>query len=358
MKRDDLPATYVDGYHELDAVRRMRYRALGGTTNLEVSILSFGASSLGSVFHDTDHAESIQVVRHAVKSGINLDTAPWYGHGKSETVLGEALKGIPREAYYLFTKCGRYLPDVMETFDFRAERVITSVEESLARLGVSYIDCLQIHDPEFAPDLDIIIQETLPALQKLKEAGKIKMIGMTGYPLEMQKYVIDHSPVKIDTSLVYCHYSMNDYTLEKWLPYFQDKKIGLINASPISMGLLSDRGPPSWHPATTLIKETCSAAAKYCASQGVDISKLAMHFTLANEHIPTTLVSTASLDRLQANIDAVNERLSETEQAVLSHVMLHYFRGLEGQETWQGVEVTKYWQEIGKALLKKTLYKK
>jgi L-galactose dehydrogenase len=120
-------------------------------------------------------------VVYAVKHGINLiDTAPWYGHGKAETVLGEALKGIPREAYILNTKVGRYLPDPMDMFDFTAERVTKSVDESLARLGVDYIDIIQVHDPEFAPFVDIIVEETLPALVKLQEAGKVKMIGMTG----------------------------------------------------------------------------------------------------------------------------------------------------------------------------------
>jgi aryl-alcohol dehydrogenase-like predicted oxidoreductase len=105
-------------------------------------------SSLGSVFRDTDRQESIETVRHAIKHGINLvDTAPWYGHGKAEEVLGEALKGVPREAYILTTKVGRYLPDPMETFDFSAERVTKSVDESLARLGLDYIDIIQVRRP-------------------------------------------------------------------------------------------------------------------------------------------------------------------------------------------------------------------
>jgi aryl-alcohol dehydrogenase-like predicted oxidoreductase len=65
-------------------------------------------------------------------------------------------------------------------FDFTAERVTASVETSLRRMGVSYLDAIQIHDPEFAPSIEIIVNETLPALVKLREAGKVKMIGMTG----------------------------------------------------------------------------------------------------------------------------------------------------------------------------------
>eukprot|EP00041_Stephanoeca_diplocostata_P015474 m.295682 g.295682 ORF g.295682 m.295682 type:complete len:265 (+) comp20045_c0_seq1:133-927(+) len=213
----ELPATYVEGFHDRKAVEDMVYRPLGGETNLEVSVLSFGASSLGSVFHETNLEESIQVVQHAIKSGINwVDTAPWYGHGKSEEVLGKGLKGIPRKAYYISTKVGRYLPDTLEMFDFSAERVTRSVDESLERLGLEYIDVIQIHDPEFAPNIDIIINETLPALIKVKASGKVKMIGMTGYPMAFQREIIEKFPGKIDTVLSYCHYSMNDYSLIKY----------------------------------------------------------------------------------------------------------------------------------------------
>ena len=81
------------------------------------------------------------------------------------------------------------------------------------------------------------------------------------------------------------------------MDYLASKNMGLINASPISMGLLSHRGPPVWHPAQAAVKEACLAAAKYCESQDVNISTLAMHFTLAHPKITTTLVSTASLKR-------------------------------------------------------------
>ena len=181
----------------------MKYRPLGNT-GMTVSILSFGASSLGSVFRETKEEESINVVHTALKNGINLiDTAPWYGHGKSERVLGKALKGVPRQAYYLNTKVARYQPDFENMIDFSAERTIKSVYESLERLGVDYIDCIQVHDPEFAPSIDIIIKETLPALDLLRKAGLVKKIGMTGYPLDLQQRIIEASTVKIDTSITY-----------------------------------------------------------------------------------------------------------------------------------------------------------
>ncbi|CAH1790169.1 unnamed protein product, partial [Owenia fusiformis] len=277
----NLPGTFVKGWHNADDVMKMKYNALGAT-GMDVSLLSFGASSLGSVFHETDEEECIKVVEKVVKSGINLiDVAPWYGHGKAETVLGKGLKNIPREAYYLTTKVGRYLPEVSETFDFSAERTLRSVDESLERLGLTYIDVIQVHDMEFAPSLDIIINETLPALQKAKDSGKARFIGITGYPLGNFKEILERSTVKIDTILTYCHGSMNDNSLQEHIGYFKSKGVGVINASPVSMGLLSDRGPPAWHPALPHIKEQCAKAAAYCKEKKVDISRLALHFTLA-----------------------------------------------------------------------------
>merc|ERR1719187_1377720 len=99
-----LPPTYVEGFHCEESVRKLTYRSLG-RTDMQVSSPSFGASSLGAVFKSTDDSESAAVVRRALEQGINyIDTAPWYGQGRSERVLGMALKDIPRKAYYIATK--------------------------------------------------------------------------------------------------------------------------------------------------------------------------------------------------------------------------------------------------------------
>lgn len=323
----------------------MKYRSLG-QTGLEVSILSFGASSLGSVFHSTKESESIQVVHEALRSGINyIDVAPWYGHGKAEKVLGKALKDIPRSSYFVATKVGRYLPEVDKMFDFSKEKVTQGFEESLQRLGLDYVDVLQVHDMEFAPSLDIIINETLPALQKLKERGKVKFIGITGYPLENFRTVLGKSAVPVDTLLTYCHCSLNDSSLLDYIGDYKRYGVGIINASPISMGLLSNRGPPSWHPASLEIRNASKQASEYCQSQDVDISKLAMHFSLGIEDVATTLVSTASMENLKKNVAAVSEELTDAEKNTMNYVIENYFNKLENK-TWEGVEVQQYWEKI------------
>lgn len=94
---------------------------------------------------ELDEANAIRTIQQAIRSGINyVDTAPWYGQGKSEEILGRALAGVPREAYYIATKIGRYEKDVSKQMNYTAEKTRESVEKSLKLLGVDYIDVIQV----------------------------------------------------------------------------------------------------------------------------------------------------------------------------------------------------------------------
>jgi L-galactose dehydrogenase len=282
----------------------MHYRPLG-KTGLQVSILSYGASSLGGVFGATDDNEGIRTVHTALDLGINfIDVSPYYGATRAETVLGRALRDVARDRYILATKVGQYGEG---QFDFSAERVIQSLDESCARLGVDYIDLLQCHDIEFA-DLDQIVHETLPALAKLREAGRIGHIGITGLPIKIFPAVIDRAGSElVETILSFCRYELNDTALETLLPYFREKGVGVINASPTGMGLLTERGAPAWHPAPRAVVEGCRRAVDYCRSVGADIVKLAVQFSTRHPEIPTTLVGTASSAHIRRNIGYVME---------------------------------------------------
>jgi aryl-alcohol dehydrogenase-like predicted oxidoreductase len=290
----------------------MEYRTLG-KTGLKVSALSFGGSSLGSVFREIDEAEGIQTVHTAIDQGINfIDCSPFYGLTKAEIVLGKALKEIPRDKYILATKVGRYGP---AEFDFSARRVIASVDESLRRLNVEYVDLIQCHDIEFG-SLDQVVQETLPALREVQTRGKARFIGVTGLPLKIFGYVMDRTD--LDTILSYCHYSMNDTALGSLIPSLKAKQIGTINASPLSMGLLTQRGSPAWHPAPEDVKAICAEAATACARRGVDIAQLAIQFSLANPDIHTTLVGTASPENLKKNVQWAE---APADQALVDEVL-------------------------------------
>jgi len=286
----------------------MQQRPLG-KTGLNISVLSFGASSLGGVFREVDEGEAARAVHTALDGGINfIDVSPYYGMTKAETVLGRALKSIPRDRYILSTKCGRYGADIAD-FDFSAERVTQSIEESLGRLGVDYIDLFQAHDIEFG-DLDQIVTETIPAMQRLQQAGKCRFIGITGLPLKVFREVVGRVPAgTLDAILSYCHYELNDTSLLDILPQMELAGVGVINASPLGMGLLSARASPDWHPAPEQVQAACQRAAEHCAAKGQNLVKLAVRFSVEEPRIATTLVSSANPDNIRDNIAWADEPL-------------------------------------------------
>ena len=277
----------------------MHFRKLG-QTGLNVSVLSFGASSLGGVFRKIDEGEAIRTVHAALDGGMNfIDVAPYYGATRAEAVLGRALRGIARGRYVLATKVGQYGEG---EFDFSAARVTRSLDESCARLGVDYIDLLQCHDVEFA-DLNQIVEETIPALVKLRTAGRIGHIGITGLPLKIFSAILDRVPPStVETVLSFCHYELNDTSLDSLVPYLSAKQAGIINASPTGMGLLTERGVPLWHPGTPAMVAGARRAVDYCKSVGADIVKLAVQFCIAYPGIATTLVGSTNPDNIRKNI--------------------------------------------------------
>ena len=294
---------------------------------MKVANLAFGASSLGGVFHDVKEKEAIDAVFTAVDGGLNfIDVSPYYGHYKAETVLGKALKDIDRSRYYLSTKVGRYGKDGVNTWDYSAKRAKESVYESMERLNIDYIDLINVHDVEFCTDLSIIANETLPALHELKKEGVVKHVGITDLQPENLKWVIEHTPAgTVESVLCFCHYCLNDDMLLDYLDFFEKHDVGVINASPLSMGLLSQRGAPAWHPAPESLKERCAQAAKLCAERGVEIEKLAMQYSVNNARIATTLFSSANPKNVLKNIDFVNaeydEQLAKEVQAFIGDQM-------------------------------------
>jgi aryl-alcohol dehydrogenase-like predicted oxidoreductase len=291
----------------------MEQRILGNT-GLKVPILSFGSSSLGQEFRKVNLNEALDSVHVALDVGLNLiDTSPFYGRGMSEVLLGHALRGVPRERYILCTKLGRY---DHEHFDFSAKRVAESVDVSLHRLGTDYLDIILCHDIEFVP-MQQIIDETLPALRKIQQSGKVRFVGISGYPMKALRFVIERAA--IDCVLNYNQYTLqNTRFADELVPGLKQRGIGVMNAGPFSARLLTHAPLPAWLKEPEAVKAAARKAAALCAERGVDIAKLAVQFSIAHPDIATTVAGSAN----PANIRSWAKWVAEpVERALLADVL-------------------------------------
>lgn len=301
----------------------MRYRLLG-STQLKVSVIGFGASPLGNVFGDADPEESKRAVRFAIDEGINFfDVSPYYGLTLAEEQLGLALQGC-RDRVVLSTKCGRYGSG---EFDFSARRVLSSVDESLRRLRTDHVDLLQAHDVEFG-DLRQIIEETIPAMRQLQKEGKVRYIGISGYPPRALMRVAGSAPV--DTILSYCRYNLLANDLEAELATFAETHgIGLINASPLHMGVLTDQGAPDWHPASPEVYRAAKQAAEFCQLHQANLSEIALRFCFDYPRVATTLVGLATREQVRRSLRALeapaNPELVEQVQSIFAPVFNQFW---------------------------------
>ena len=303
-----------------------------------------------------------------VEAGITLlDTAPWYGHGLSEQVVGLALEelftgkcasisatfndtsttttttttttpSVSRADIILNTKVGRYDADPTHQFDFSRTATQQSLQRSLQRLRTSYIDVWQLHDAEFAPTLAVLLDECLPVMIQAQRDGHVRALGLTGYPLAVQRQLLQATlerfpdmPRIWDQALTYGHYTLHDQTLlgqpqglpaptdttkakedttESFADYCAKHNCACLAAAPLSMGLLTPTArPPDWHPASPSLKAACTEAASLCRSHSVNLAELALLVALAQPRIPTTLVGCKDIVQIQT-LQRVCQRLS------------------------------------------------
>ena len=318
-----LPPTFVKDFHYEEDVKRMEYNVLG-STNMKVSRLSIGGATLCSSFYgQLDFEEAKRTVHEALKRGINyIDTAPYYGQGESESNIGKILKGIPRKAYYIATKTGRYDATGPGQFDFSYERTLRSVDESLRRLGVDYIDVFQLHDVEFADSIDNVLSGAFRACLELKEKGKIRAIGINGYPLSVLKEGLIKGDGKFDTVLTYGRFTLFDDSLLDYLPFFNEQNVGVIAASAHGCGLLTNRGGPKWHPGKEGLKSIVAEAAELCKLNNVELGKLATyHLINVPGKVGTILLGMEKMEYLNQNLAAYQNGLTENEKQIYEKLM-------------------------------------
>jgi L-galactose dehydrogenase len=305
----------------------MEYRTLG-QTGLKMSALSFGASSLGAEFRSIDINEAIAAVPAALDAGMNfIDTSPFYGRGMSEVLLGVALRNIPRDKYLLGTKLGRY---DKAHFDFSARRVVESVDVSLHRMGVDYLDICLCHDIEFV-EMQQIVDETLPALRALQKEGKVRFVGISGYPMKIFKFVLDQTD--LDVVLSYNHYTLQNTMYGDLVPYLKSKHVGIMNAAPFSARLLTNDPLPPWHRATPEVRRIAQAAADHCRQHGTDIAKLALQYSIANPDMTTCITGSARPDRIREWAQWASEPLDQQLLADIQTILqpIHNWFYVEGR---------------------------
>lgn len=299
-----------------------------GQTDMELTVLSYGAAPLGQEFRRVDIDEALDAVRTAIDCGMNfIDTSPYYGRGMSELMLGRVLPEIPRERYYLETKLGRY---AREHFDFSPRRVTESIDISLERMNVDYLDIVLCHDIEFV-EMAQVVEETLPALKKEVEKGKVRYVGVSGYPMKLFQYVLERA--EVDVILTYNHYTLQNDMARELVPLCHEKGVGLMNAAPFSARLLTNAPLPEWHKAPPQVREIASQAAEHCHSRGVDIAQLALQFSLANPDFATCVTGSANPQRVKQWVEWAQQPLDEQLLAEVQEILqpIHNWFYIEGR---------------------------
>lgn len=299
-----------------------------GRTDMDLLVLSFGASSLGQEFRSVDLGEALRSVRVALDRGMNfIDTSPYYGRGMSEVLLGKVLPDVPRDSYYLGTKLGRYAP---QHFDFSAKRVAESVDVSLERMKVDHLDIVLCHDIEFV-EMSQVVEETLPALRRQVEKGKVRYVGVSGYPMKMFEYVL--ASADVDVILTYNHYTLQNDMALRLVPLCREKGVGLMNAAPFSARLLTSAPLPPWHKAPPKVREVAQRAADHCTNRGSDIARLALQFSIANPDFATCVTGSADPDRVSQWADWASEPIDRTLLAEVQDILrpIHNWFYVEGR---------------------------
>jgi L-galactose dehydrogenase len=268
---------------------------------MNIPRISIGTAGFANMYENITLDECSKIVNKAIIHKYSyFDTAPYYGNGQSEEILGKCLKNYSRDKFFISTKAGR----IGNEFKYGYYDIIQSVMKSLKRLGIKYIDIVFIHDIECCKALNIILEESLPALKYLQNQGFVKYIGISGLYLNQLNYVSDN--FKIDYILTYCCYTLINNSLTKYSDKWKEQNIKIIQGGVTSMGLLTPQGPPRWHPASYDIKAVCNKLNHFCSEKNINIVEKAFYYTYQNPNIDTILLGITSVNQLDQYIDWVN----------------------------------------------------
>ncbi len=296
----------------------MEYRPLG-RTGLSVSAVALGTGSLGEMFGPLDELDAIRLVHEAIDSGVTLiDTSPYYG--SAELRLGKALTPRKRDQVVLATKAGRY---GFSDFDFRPARIRRGIEESLRLLNTDHVDILQLHDIEFVP-LGAVFEDGFAELERLKDDGKTRHIGMTGYPIKTFTRAMRETDV--DVVLTYAKGTLLDDSITTELvPVAEEEGVGLLNAAAVSLGLLTPQGSTINidHPAPMVVQEAAAKMVALADERGADIAFIANQYAIQRTKTAATVVGAGKSRNLQSAIRAAETPIDEELLAELLALRPH-----------------------------------
>jgi len=316
----------------------MKFRKIGNS-NLELSVITFGAWAAGGwMWGGTERKDAIEAIKASYDLGVtSIDTAAIYGQGESEEIVGEAIKGIPRDKVQIATKFGMRWDLKKGDFAFKSkdnsgndidiykyggkESVIKECEDSLRRLGTDYIDLYQMHWPESTTP----IQESMEALDILYSQGKIRYAGVSNYDAKQVKEAARHFDIVSDQ----VPYSMVKKEIEDELvPYTMHNNIAILAYSPLERGLLTGKMKPGYkfnegdHRAQNpyFTDENISRTNKFlekikplAVEKNATLAQLVIRWTIEQSGITIALVGARNADQAIQNAKAIDVKLSDEE---------------------------------------------
>jgi aryl-alcohol dehydrogenase-like predicted oxidoreductase len=321
----------------------MEFRQLG-QTDIKLSAITFGAWAIGGwMWGGSVKKDALEAIKASYEAGVTtIDTAPVYGQGYSEELVGEAIRGIPRDKVQILTKFGMRWDDKRGDFAFKSEdnngkpievyrysgkqSVIDECEASLKRLGTDYIDLYQIHwaDPTTP------IAETMEALNQLLLDGKIRAAGVCNY----NKAQMEEAEKTINLSSNQVPYSMVERTIEgELLPYCLQNQKSIIAYSPLQRGILTGKIKPGHqfapgdHRPTTkfykpenieLINHLLETLEPLALEKQVTLSQLVIRWTIDQPGITVALVGARDAAQAVQNAEAINLQLTEDEMKLIN----------------------------------------
>lgn len=283
---------------------------------IDVGSLGLGCAALGNLYRSIPDDEAVAVVDAAWDAGIRcFDTAPLYGHGISERRVGLALATRPRDAYVLSTKVGRRLqptahadetifadvPALAPTFDFSADGVLRSIEESLMRLGTDRIDIVHVHDPD--DHLDEAVAAAYPTLIRLREEGVIGAVGLGTNTVAVAEHVVDR--VDVDCVLVAGRYTLLDPSADDVFSACKARSIAVVAAGVFNSGVLARPDATShfdYGPVSDEVLARVHRLAAEAETAGVPLAAAAVQFPARHPAVTLTLIGPQTMAELTTTL--------------------------------------------------------